>query len=380
LRNDERCSTVLERADLLCASVTVPDETKALLEQTWGEYWRRAGKLARAISHKHRALNIFERLGDTRQLLSTYNNLSLLYGEAHDHARSISYAHQVLEMAKGAPVEPYILSNTYLNLGIAHFWQSDYTSAIENYRRALDSALEANLPVNANRAHYNLAEALYKRFLLTRDPDDEALGDRHAAAALKAQATESDSFFAEAARKLKSEILDGDGALVHERMLPGEMSAHPTELSEIQRQRTVLAVPAAPSDHIRAHLAIANAYLAISTKERESALELIRQHGLGNEFDSEIDALQMTFSRELTKEKVLLAQWKQKSYGVLTEERAATVLRQVLDTGSINKSGYAQLCQVGLATASKHLGTLAERGLLMQMGKGPSTRYVLPGG
>jgi len=87
----------------------------------------------------------------------------------------------------------------------------------------------------------------------------------------------------------------------------------------------------------------------------------------------------MTFSRELTREKVLMAQWKQKSYGVLTEERASAVLKAVLGAGSINKSGYAQLCQVGLATASKHLGTLAERGLLVQMGKGPSTRYVLPG-
>ncbi len=54
------------------------------------------------------------------------------------------------------------------------------------------------------------------------------------------------------------------------------------------------------------------------------------------------------------------------------------MLKQVLESGSINKSGYAQVCQVGLATASKHLGLLAERGLLVQTGKGPSTRYVLP--
>jgi Fic family protein len=38
---------------------------------------------------------------------------------------------------------------------------------------------------------------------------------------------------------------------------------------------------------------------------------------------------------------------------------------------------YAELCGVSPATASKHLSTLTERGLLRQTGKGPSTRYLL---
>jgi tetratricopeptide (TPR) repeat protein len=378
LRNDARCSAVLEEADRLRGASSVPDETVALIEQTWGEYWRRAGKLGQAIGHKHRALNIFERLGDTRQILSTYNNLSLLYGEAKDHARSISYAQRVLDMARTAAVEPYILSNTHLNLGIAHFWREDFPAAIDSYRHALALALDAGLPVNANRAHYNLAEAHYKQFLASKDAEHERLGDLHAAAALKAQATQTDTFFADAAKRLKTEILGADSGLVHERLTSEESAAHPQELGEIQRRRTALALPSAPREQVFAHLAIANAYLAISTKEREAALALIQRHGLGNEFDAEIDALHMTFSRALTREKALLAQWKQKSDGVLNEERASAVLRQVLDAGSINKSGYAQVCQVGLATASKHLGLLAERGLLVQTGKGPSTRYVLP--
>ena len=47
-------------------------------------------------------------------------------------------------------------------------------------------------------------------------------------------------------------------------------------------------------------------------------------------------------------------------------------------SGYVNKSGYAELCALSPATASKHLGTLAERGLLVQTGKGPATRYMLP--
>jgi len=378
LRNDPRSMTVLTRAEQSRAERPVSERVAALLEQTWGEYWRRAGDLRRSIEHKHRALLIFERLGDTREVLSTYNNLCLIYSEEKDFERAIDYASRVIRMSKQVSVDPYILVSTTINLGAAYFWQGDYDQAIEHYLSALEQGLAAGQPVIANRAHYNLAEAYYKRYQLTKDPEDERRGDAHIGTVLRANPSEKDSWFVEAAPQLKREILNPQEGHVHERLWPEEFAAHFEEMADVQRQRAKLALPCPPGERIRAHLAIANAYLAISTKEREAAIELIRQHDLGNEFDSELDALQMTFSRELTKEKVLQAQWKQKSYGVLTEERAGVVLKQVLEAGSINKSGYAQLCQVGLATASKHLGTLAERGLLVQTGKGPSTRYVLP--
>ena len=63
---------------------------------------------------------------------------------------------------------------------------------------------------------------------------------------------------------------------------------------------------------------------------------------------------------------------------LLNAQRCNAVLAQLLEAGSLNKSGYAQLCALSPATASKHLVTLAERGLLVQSGKGPATRYTLP--
>jgi tetratricopeptide (TPR) repeat protein len=378
LRNDPRSLAVLTRAEQSRAGHPVSDRVVALLEQTWGEYWRRAGELRRSVEHKHRALTIFERLGDTREILSTFNNLCLIYTEAKDFDRAIEYARRVLTMARHVAVDPYILANTRVNLGAAYFWQGRLDQAIEQYRGALEESLAAGQPVIANRARFNLAEAYYKRFQLAQDPQDEHQGDVFISALLQASPTEKDSFFEEAAPQLKREILNPNDGHVHERLWPEELAAHFAEMSEVQRHRTTLALPAQPRERIRAHLAIANAYLAISTKEREAALALIHEHGLGSEFDAEIDALHMTFSRELTREKVLMAQWKQESVGLLTEERASAVLKHMLEAGSINKSGYAQVCQVGLATASKHLGLLAERGLLLQTGKGPSTRYVLP--
>ncbi len=378
MRNNPRSRTVLDLAEARRATPLLQQESIAMLEQAWGEYWRRAGEVRLAISFKHKALNIFQRLADTRQTLSTYNNLSLMYVEAKEHERAIDYAQRVVSHAESAPVDPYLLTSALSNIGVALFWLERYDEAIEMYRRSLVQAQKADLRIIVNRAHYNLAEAFYKRFQLNGDIADEAAGDRHIALVLAAPVTERDAWFQEAAPNLKTEVLGAPSGLHHERLWPEEAAAHFEELKEIQRQRAVLAVPGTAGDHVRAHLAIANAYAAIASKERESALALIQRHDLGSAFEAEVDALSTTFSRGLTREKALMNQWKQKCYGVLTEERISPVLRQVMSSGSINKSGYAQLCQVGLATASKHLGTLAERGLLVQMGKGPSTRYVLP--
>jgi hypothetical protein len=162
-----------------------------------------------------------------------------------------------------------------------------------------------------------------------------------------------------------------------DRLIPVEYAAHFEEMSDIQRLRTSLAVPQPAAQQVRTHLAIARAYLAIAGKEREAALALAERHGLQNDFAPELEALRETFSRELTKEQRLAQSWGERSNDLLDADRRQLVLAQVLAQGSINKSTYAEVAAVSLATASKHLGLLAERGLLVQTGKGPSTRYLL---
>jgi len=378
LRNDPRSRALLDKADADRDDASVSVGTIALLEQAWGEYWRRAGQPRRAIEHKHRALNIFQRLGDTRQILSTYNNLSLLYGEAKEFARAIEYAQRVVGMAGHLSVDPYILTSSYLNMGVAYYLQADYDRAIKMYAAGLEESQRARLAVHVNRAHYNLAEAFYKRFSITGVPQDEQLGDAHAAAALKANPAEGDVLLQESARGLKIEILGARDGLSHDRLLPEEFAAHFDEMIDVQRQRAVLAVPVGGEAHVRAHLVIANAYLAIAGKEREAALQLIQKHGLGDRFAAEFEQLRSTFNRELTREQQLSTQWEREAGELLQEQRRIALLDHLFRAGSIQKSIYAQVCGVGLATASKHLATLAERGLLEQTGKGPSTRYVLP--
>jgi tetratricopeptide (TPR) repeat protein len=378
LRNDPRSRLVLDRAQAMLERSGPPARLHALLEQTWGEYWRRAGDLNRAIEHKHLALNVFERLGDVREILSTYNNLSLLYVETKRYDLAESHARRVVDRAESATVDPYILTSALGNLGIALFWQERHDEAIEQYRKGLAESLRADLPVIANRARYNLAEAHYKKFLVSGDPEDERLGDAEIRLVLSAPAAERDAWFQEAAPALKSEILGADHGHVHERLWPEESVAHFEEMSEIQKHRALLAMPSSAESRVRIHLALARTYVAIAMKEHERAMDLAEQSGLTADFQPEFDGLQLAMSRERTKESALRARWRKDAGSLLSEQRSAELLRHLIDAGSINKSGYAELCQCGLATASKHLGLLAERGLLVQTGKGPSTRYVLP--
>ncbi len=378
LRNDPRSRLVLDTAQQLASGEDIAAASRARLEQTWGEYWRRAGEVQRAVEHKHRALNIFERIGDTREVLSTFNNLSLFHVEQQRFDLAESYARRVVEAARTGPVDPYILTSALGNLGIALFWQQRYDEAIEQYQAGLSESLRAHLPVIANRARYNLAEAHYRKFLASGDLADERQGDVELDRFLKAPESERDALFTQAAPDLKAEILGAGGGHVHERMWPQESVAHFAEMSEIQRQRALLAIPSAPDAQVRAHLAIATAYQQIALKEHARAQALIEQYGLGTSFDAAMDALQAAHAAAGEGERQRRAQWRQEASMLLSNERIEVLLRHLAAAGHINKSGYAELLGCGPATASKHLTQLAERGLLVQTGKGPSTRYALP--
>jgi tetratricopeptide (TPR) repeat protein len=376
-RNDPRAKAVIERTQQIGAAIEVPDELAGMLAQSRGELARRSGQLREALQHKQRALNIFERLGDRRSVLATWLNLSSIYAELQQFERAIEYAQRILEVAARQVVEPQIVAGTHVNLGATYYMQGRHDAAIEQYQMALDASVRSGLRLEATRAHFNLAEAHYKRFQSSRDPHDEHHGDLHVDAVLRAPMAESSPALLELARKLKTDVLGQIDLLEKDRLLPQESAVHLDEMSEIQRQRAVLAVPISPEAHVRARLAIARAYLDISMKEREAALELIARHELDTSFTHELGALRDAFDRELTREQKLLGQWHEHASDLLPEATRVSLIEQLLGGGSINKSAYAELCGVSPATASKHLTLLAERGLLQQTGKGPSTRYLL---
>ena len=383
LHHDPRAGPLIERAQALQDHSPRAIETQALLAQAAGEYWRRSGQLGRALEYKYRALHLYQRLGDQQGILKTYGNLSLIHGEAKDFARAIECSQHVLDMADRHAVEPETVAATHLNLGAAYFWQNRWDQAIEQYDLALQIAELNQLGVLVWRGHYNLAEAYYKRFQAFERIDDELQGDAHTTAALAAwpaQADPGDTAPAEAARQLKREILGPRDEASYDRLLPGEFAAHFPELLAVQRQRAALAMPLPPAEQAAAHLAIAAAYLAVSVKEREAAVAIIERHGLGERFQAEFERLRSTFTQAHSRQQQLFDQWRRDAGDLLEPEACTAVLKHLLTEGSLSKSRYAPLCGVGLATASKQLGLLTERGLLVQLGRGPSTRYELAAG
>ena len=377
LRNHPQSKAMLERAEQLRRTVSVPEDLVGMLEQSWGEYWRSAGDQQRALEAKHRALNIYERLGDQRSVLVTYLNLITLHGEAKELDKAAMYAQRVFEVARKAPVEPSILVSTHGNLAAAYVWANSYELASTEYRKALELSVAADLKWHANRTRYNLANAYYRRFLETHDAELERLGDAELEAFFEAPSSESTPSLIESAKTLKAEVLGAQPEKPVDRLLSTESAEHLDEMSEIQRQRSVLHSSASPEVQARARLAIANAYLAISVKEREAARALADKHHFGDALLSDLGQLRETFDRELTREQRVLAGWKRRAADLLDDARCTALVERLLREGSINKSTYAALGRISPATASKQLSALAERGLLQQTGRGPSTRYQL---
>jgi tetratricopeptide (TPR) repeat protein len=379
LRNDDRSKAVLDRAEELRSHFRVPDEVLGMLEQVWGQYWRRAGNSERSLEHRFRALNIFERVGDQRSVLAACVNISFDLASRGDHQRAIEYAQRVLEAAKRGQVDSAVIVSARLNLGASYFWKHDPNEAILQYQLALRQSLESDLRLHAFRARYNLAEAHFLRFRERADAADEIAGDSYIEEVIAAPSSESIRDVVEAARMLKDKVMGVAKRPDPMHLIPNEQAVHFDEVSEIHRQREILAVPADPEPHARAHLAIARSYLAIAAKEREAALALVQRANLVDKYQAEFTELQEIFERGLTREQQLTSVWKTQASDLLDDARRASLIAHLHRDGAINKSRYAELGAVSPATASKHLATLTERGLLVQQGKGPSTRYVLPG-
>jgi tetratricopeptide (TPR) repeat protein len=378
LRNDPRSKALLDKAEALISMHRVRDDLRGVLEQVWGEYFRRIGDLTRSLEHRYRALNIFEHLGDKRSSLATHLNLISVHREMGNHDRSIRCARMIFDAANVGLVEPALLISAHLNLGLTYLSIGEVDQAIEQHTAALNQSRQSDLRLHAFRARYNLAEAYYTRFRAGGRPEDERAGDVYVAEVLAATGAESIRNVVEAARDLKEKILSKADATELNQLIPDEDAVHYDELAEIHRQREILAVPAGPERHASAHLSIARAYAAIAAKEREAALALIQRAGLQDRFSADLAGLRQTFERGLTREQKLVATWKQQAADLLNDSRRAALVTYLSSNGAVNKSRYAELGAVSPATASKHLAMLTERGLLVQHGKGPSTRYALP--
>ncbi len=378
-RSDPRCKALLERVNEVRASCDAPLDIQAMIESAWGEQRQRERDTSAAIEALLRALLLYERSGNRQQMLRVQASLVALYGKAKDVQKALEYARRVFSFADGGGVvEPQCLSATHLNLGVAYFWEAVFDEALQHYQQALLIATQASLKTLMGRAHFNLAELFYKRFQLHGLAQDEQHGDTHVGLAKAIWALGGDKAAGEATSNLKRTMLGEQDQLIYERMLPGELAAHFDEMSEIQTQRLRLGVPTGNADeHIRAHLRIAQAYTRIAVKEREASVALMHKQGHGERYAAELRQLKTTFEQALTQESVIAARWQNQAGCPIASTQVEAVVRQGLQDGGLTKSGYAALCSVSPATASKHLSTLAQLGLVQQVSRGPATRYLI---
>ena len=378
LRNDPRARTLLAQAEQLAATAPMPLPVRASLAQTRSELWRRAGDPSQAITHGQRALLLYEQARDARKVMTICTNLGMLYAELRQVDKALEYGHRVLAAARQHPVEPYVLAATHINLGMAHFWQDDFDRAIEHYATGLEISEQARLPVHANRARYNLAEAHYHRFKQRGEAHDAERADALSRSIQAAPSAEVDRFLQEAAANLKTEVLGTAGTTPYQRLVSQEHAVHPEPMAAIEAQRQRLALPGNPAGQVQAHLEIARRYREMASLEIARAVALIEAHGLQPAMAAELAAIDQWLARPESRRNALRRQWRQQAGDLLAAEQQAQVIDHLLAEGALQKSSYATLCALGLATASKHLRSLAELGLLVQTGNGPSTRYRLP--
>ena len=378
-RNDPVAREMLEDADRRLEALGSPDDQAGLLEQAWGLYWRVAGDVGRALQSWLRALTIFERIGDQRSVLRTFGILMLAYADQRDIARVESCAQRIFEVAAHHALEAGLVISAHGNLGGAYSYVGRYDVAAEHFQRALEGAEAAHHDQFANITRYNLANALYNRFLATNDATFEHRADELIQRVLNAPPTTVSPSLLEEARGLKAQVLGRQPEGWIDQLLDDESAAHLPEMAEIKRQRTALSAAGDdPAAQVEARLAITRAYLTIAAQEREAARDLIERHALQARFAAPLDALRSSFEGTRSQADELAAAWRQAASDLLDDGRRARVVQHLLQHGSVNKSGYGELAGVAPATASKHLAALAERGLLVQHGKGPSTRYELP--
>lgn len=373
-RNDPVALHMVQRCEASIDEARADLASLASLAQARAELSRRGGNRETAVTANLRALQFYERLGNATQVLRVCGTLVLLYGELRQLGLAESYAARILS-SPPSRVDAHTRAATQLNLGVAYFWSDRISQAISAYERALAVASEADLQPLMGRAHYNIAEAMYRRFGLEHKPADEHFGDAHARTSLEIWTKLGDKAAIEAAKNLKGVVLGLREHLVYDRMLPGELAAHFDELSRIEILRQQIVCAESDESRALAHLAIAKEYLGIVVKERERALALIAGKQVTDAIDAQLRALTDSFRQSLSLEEALIERWREESKGVVPSGKLVDLAKHLARSDTIKKSTYASICAVSPATASKHLALLAQSGLLERQNRGRATLF-----
>jgi tetratricopeptide (TPR) repeat protein len=356
-----------------CEQLTV--DAQCILLKAQAEAARCNDQLSEALRFRQQALVLYERAGDLREVLDSKVNLGQLLTQLGKAKEGREICEQVLKMAQSLSVRPEALLSAYVGLALADMTLGDLDSAVLQLNHVVRISQQFGLARHQLSGLMNLAEVHFLRMKQHGGIDDERLGDQYAKQARELAARLGLTQQEAKAQSLKQATLNPQTAVHH--LLPIETSAHPGEFAKIEALRAELALPRPPAQRARTHIALSQLYLRIAAKERDAARGLMQTHGL-SDLESELEALQQTWAHDGNLASRLSQRWREQVGDWLTDAQRKAVLARLLEEGSLSKSSYGEAAEVSPATASKHLGLLADKGLLEQQGRGPATRYVLP--
>ncbi|MDN3602611.1 sensor histidine kinase [Belliella kenyensis] len=113
-----------------------------------------------AIYYLTKSSDAYQAKGDFRGLAAVYNNLSMVYQNQSDFARSLEYATLALQTAESLRDEKMI-GNSLFTVGNVHYLLEDNDKALSYFQRALQTKIRASDKHNLQKIYLNLGSTYH---------------------------------------------------------------------------------------------------------------------------------------------------------------------------------------------------------------------------
>ena len=375
-QGDQAGKLLYQEATEHAKSKKISHIAQATLHIVKAEILRREGLISAALDEEQFGLLELEEAGHTYALLQSYNNLGLLSAQSGNPDLGISYCLKVIKKINSLGVEAPIKESTLSNLSIAYMLKGDFTEAITHLTDALALSDSFGRHTYTLAIHYNLAECHYNLYRLNNEIIHIKQGDAHKRSAERLASQLKMPAALEATQELRKSIL-GDISIVDKFIIADDHGdAHQNE--SINKLRESLALTNSAVDIADIQISLATAYVKLAVSSRDAAIDALSGQEVNSSLQQRLRNLEDIWKRSEDQELELSVSFRRYLRNALAEHQAKSVAAILVSQGWLNKSSYGEAAEVSPATASKHLGLLADKGLLEQQGRGPATRYVLP--
>ena len=92
----------------------------------------------KALEYYHKALKIYEEIGDERTAAGTIHNIGIIYANQSDYPKALEYYEKAKKINEKPGGNKIWLANNLAAIGIIYSSQSNYPKALEYYQKALE--------------------------------------------------------------------------------------------------------------------------------------------------------------------------------------------------------------------------------------------------